>query len=192
MLRFGKISVTAGFWITPVVTVLIGAADVLPAMLFAAVLHEAGHLAALRLFGVHVEEISFTAFGAEIRADLKYLPYWKDMICTVAGPLVNLLAAFLLSRVAGSYLHAGANLLQGAFNLLPLTGLDGARFLQLWLSFLFGPVKAVYISRAVEIACICILTGLALYAVVRHRTGGFLLLSLFGIFVSIWREMCGK
>lgn len=192
MFRFGKITVSLGFFVTPVFMLLIGAAQVLPAILFAAALHEAGHIAALLLFQVPVEEIRFTLFGAEIRADLQYLPYWKDMICTLAGPAVNLLAAFLFARLAGEYILGGANLVQGLFNLLPLTGLDGARFLQSLFSVIFGPVRSVWILRTVEIIFAVCLTAVILYVIIRHQTGGFLLLSLLGVFVGIWREMCGK
>ena len=109
MLRFGKISVAPHFWIMPIAMLMLGSADVLPAIIATAILHELGHLVALRLFGVDVEGITFTAFGVEICADLTYLPYWKDMICTAAGPLINLVAAIFLARAAGAYLYAGSN-----------------------------------------------------------------------------------
>ncbi len=192
MLRFGKISVAPHFWIMPIAMLLLGSADVLPAIIATAILHEAGHLAALNLFGVDVEGITFTAFGVEIRADLTYLPYWKDMICTAAGPLINILAAIFLARVAGAYLYAGSSLVQGVFNLLPLSGLDGARLLRSGVSWLFGPVVAQYVVRAVEIVFMLVFAVSILYAVIIHRAGGFLFLALLGVFVSIWREMCGK
>lgn len=192
MLRFGKIIVTPGFWLLPVMTVVIGAAEVLPSAAMAALLHEAAHLLALRLFGVRVELIRFTVFGAEIRADTKYIPYWKDILCTLAGPVGNILAAFLFARAAGDYLSAGTNLLQGCFNLLPLTGLDGARALRLVLCCLLDPVRADRISRVVELAGAALLTLGVLYLVARYCTGGFLLMALSGVFVSIWRELGSK
>lgn len=192
MLRLGKVTVTPGFWLTLGGTLLVGAGEVLPLIVLAALLHEMGHLAALHLVGVDVEGIYFTSFGAEIRADTKYLPYGRDIFCTLAGPAVNLVAAVILARSAGDYLLAGANLLQGMFNLLPLTGLDGARALHLLLSWLMGPVKADRVSRVVELCCAAVITMLALYLVVRHHTGGFLFLAMGGVFVGIWREIRGK
>lgn len=192
MLRLGKITVTPGFWLMLVGTLLVGAGEVLPLIILAALLHELGHLTALRLVGTDVEGIYFTSFGAEIRADTRYLPYGRDIFCTLAGPAVNILAAVVLARTAGDYLLAGANLLQGAFNLLPLTGLDGARALHLLLSWGMGPVRADGISRVVELCSAAVITLLALYLVVRHHTGGFLFLAMIGVFVGIWRENRGK
>lgn len=52
---------------------------VLPLVLLSALCHELGHLAALRLAGTEVELLRLTAFGAEIRADTRYLPYPKEI-----------------------------------------------------------------------------------------------------------------
>ena len=192
MFQLGKVTVTRGFWLLVAGTLLSGALEVTPLVVLAAMLHEAGHLAALRLVGAHIEGITLTVFGAEIRADTRYLPYWKDIFCTLAGPGVNIAAAFILARGSEDYLLAGANLLQGGFNLLPLTGLDGARTLHLLLSWGMGPVRADRVSKIVEILCAVAITASALYLVVRHQTGGFLLFAVAGVFVSIWREMLGK
>ena len=192
MLRFGKVTITPGFWFLLAGTILSGAGEVLPLVTLALLLHELGHLAALSLAGTSVEAICFTAFGAEIQADTRYLPYWKDVLCTLSGPAVNILAALLLSRSAGDYLLAGANLLQGAFNLLPLTGLDGARALRLVLSWVLGPVRADWISRFIELVCAALFCVLSLWLISRYRTGGFLIFAVVGVFLSIWREMLAK
>lgn len=192
MLRFNKMVVTPGFFGMLIGALLLGAVEVLPLISLAALLHEMGHLLALRVFGVDVEGIYFTAFGMEIRADTRFLPYGKDILCTLAGPLVNLLAAVVLARLAGDYLLAGANLLEGVFNLLPLTGLDGARALHLLLSWCFDPVRADHICRIVEVVCTVLLAVGSLYLMVCWHTGGFLLVAVVGIFVNIWRERQSK
>ena len=192
MLCWGKITITPGFWLLAAGTLLAGALEVAPLMVLAALLHELGHLAALYLVRAPVEGIYFTAFGAEIRADTRYLSYGRDILCTLAGPVVNIAAALILARCAGDYLLAGANLLQGMFNLLPLTGLDGARALQLLLSWKFGPVVGDHVSYLVELCCTAAVTLLSLYLVACYHTGGFLLFAVAGVFVSIWREIRGK
>ena len=192
MFRFGKVTVAPGFWFALVGTLIVGAWDVLPTMLLAAALHEGGHLLLLALFGVDVEEMTFTAFGVEIRANTRYLSYGKDIICTLAGPAVNILAALFFARGLGAYLPAGANLLQGCFNLLPLTGLDGARALHLALCRMLDPVRADRVSWIVELSCAVAIAMVVVYLVVRHCTGGFLLVAVSGVFVSIWREFSGK
>ena len=127
MWKWGKVEVSWGFPALFLAALWIGAGEVLPLVVLAAICHELGHLAALRLVGVRVERLRLTAFGAELRADTRFLPYGKEILCTLAGPAVNLLLALLLARVSGDYLLAGANLIQGCFNLLPIYPLDGGR-----------------------------------------------------------------
>ena len=178
-----------GFFLLLGISLFLGAGEVLPTIAPAALLHEMGHLLFLSVFRVSVEGIYFTVFGVEIQADTRYLPYWKDIICTLAGPFVNIFAAFVLSRMVGDYLLAGANLLQGGFNLLPITGLDGARALHLFLSWMIEPERADRICCAVEILFAFLFVMVSLYLVICHHTGGFLLVAMLGIFVSIWRRI---
>lgn len=162
----------------------IGVGEVLPLVVLAAVCHELGHFALLRLMGVRVEKLRLTAFGAELWADTRYLPYGQEILCTLAGPAVNLLLALILSRVSGDYLLAGANLIQGVFNMLPLPGLDGGRALHLLVSWLAEPDTADRVCRRVGVVSALILAVLALMLVLRHGTGLFLLLPAVGGLVS--------
>lgn len=192
MLTLGRVTVHPGFWGMLVLAKLIGAGEVLPLAALAALCHEMGHLAALRLAGATVEGISFTGVGVEIRADTRYLPYGKDILCTIAGPAVNLALALILSRVSGDYLFAGANLLQGLFNLLPVPGLDGARALYLLLSWILDPMRA---DTLCHIVAVCIAAGLcmtALYLVLFCHSGIFLLIAALGVLKNALREECGK
>ena len=173
-------------------TLLCGVWDILPPVILAAMLHEMGHLLTLRLFGITVEGIHFTAFGVKIQADTRFLSYGKDLICTLSGPMMNITASFLLSRMVKCYLFAGANLLQGCFNLLPMTGLDGARALHLLVSWWVDPMCADRVCRVVELIFALAGVLLSFYLVVCHRAGGFLLFAMVGIIVSIWRDMRAK
>ena len=139
MCRLGKLEVGWGFLVLAVMALIVGAGPVLPMTVLAALCHEGGHLAGLRLAGARVEAVRLTAFGAEIRADTRYLPYGREILCTLAGPAVNLVLALLFARALGWYLPAGVNLFLGCFNLLPLPSLDGGRALYLGVSWLAGP-----------------------------------------------------
>ena len=192
ILRLGKVSTAPGFFLFLGGALFCGAGEILPLVFLAVLLHEMGHLLALRLFGVAVEGICFTAFGVEIQADTRFLPYVRELICTMAGPMMNIAAAFLLSRTAGDYLLAGANLLQGCYNLIPMTGLDGAHALHLLVSWWIDPMCADRVCRAVELVCAIACLLLSLFLVIYHRAGGFLLFAMVGIFVGIWRDMRAK
>lgn len=163
-----------------VLAVLAGAGPVLPVVLASALGHELGHLAALRAAGARVTRVRLTAFGAEIFADTRYLSYPREILCTLAGPAVNLALAVVLARAAGNFEAAGANLLLGCFNLLPVPALDGGRALHLLVSWLWDPAAADAVCRKVGLGCAGILTGLALVVTVRYRAGLFLLLGAAG------------
>ena len=113
MWTWGRFSVTWGFGAMLLVAGLAGAGSVMPLVALSAVCHELGHLAGLRLAGAAVESFRLTAFGAEIRADTRYLPYGREILCTLAGPAVNLLLALVLARTAGDYILAGAHSVPG-------------------------------------------------------------------------------
>ena len=183
MWSWGKLSVTWGALGLLALALLAGAGEVLPVVFLSALCHELGHLTALALVGAPLEEIRLTAFGAEIRADTRYLPYGREIFCTLAGPAVNLALAVVLARAVGNYLLAGANLFLGVFNLLPLLSLDGGRALHLAISWGADPLLADRVCRWVGLLCGGALTAGALVLVARHGTGLFLLLGALGAFV---------
>ena len=139
MWKSGKLEIGWGAGVMLALALLAGAGGVLPLVGLAALCHELGHLLALRLAGAEVERLRLTAFGAEILADTRFLPYPREILCTLAGPAVNLALALILSRMAGDYILAGANLLLGGFNLLPIPPLDGSKVL-----FSLLPERAYY------------------------------------------------
>lgn len=95
----------------------------------ACVLHEAGHWAAITLFGGSVCSLRLTAVGAEMGLDPRRpLSYGRELAAALAGPAANLLAAWL-SLPNGWYLFAGMNFCFGLLNLLPICPLDGGRAL---------------------------------------------------------------
>lgn len=183
MWKWGKAELTWGFLALLALALTAGAGEVLPLAAISAVCHELGHLAALRLAGARVEAFRLTAFGAEIRADTRYLSYGRELACTLAGPAVNLALALVLARVSGDYLLAGANLILGIFNLLPLPSLDGGHALYLAVSWAADPMLADRVCRWVGLACAGGLTAAALALVLRCRTGLFLFLAALGAFL---------
>lgn len=183
MLRWGKLEIGWGFAVLMAVALLAGAGDVLPVVICSSVFHELGHLAALRLAGGKVVQARLTAFGAEIRADTRYLSYPREIICTLAGPAVNLALAVALARLAGDEVAAGANLLLGCFNLLPVPALDGGRALHLLVSWVWDPLAADGVCRRVGLGCALALTGTALVLTVRFHAGLFLLLGAAGTLI---------
>ena len=115
----------------------------LAVILFAAAIHELGHLMVLWVVGGSAQRFSLSADGMAIRSDSLRLSYGRELAAVLAGPMVNLLAGWILSAapwpVPWRTAAAGACWVLGVFNLLPAASLDGGRFLQLILAWKWGP-----------------------------------------------------
>lgn len=144
-----RLRISGGFWLLMAWFALTNGWRPLALILAAALTHELAHCLALRLFGVRAGELRITVLGAEITADCRSLPYSRELVAILAGPAANLLCGLILA-VAGRwfprgdwwYAFAGAHLILGGLNLLPLRALDGGRALFLLLQWRMGPGTA--------------------------------------------------
>lgn len=128
----------------------------LGAILSAAVCHELGHWLVLRRVGGRIQRLHITVFGAEMQVDDRRISYGGELLAAAAGPVSNLLLAAALGLLGRwwepLYLFAGAQLVLGAFNLLPALPLDGGRILWLALAWLTEPYTAQRVLSAVSLA----------------------------------------
>ncbi len=161
----------------------------LAALLLAALCHELGHYITLRRFGGWVESIRISPFGAEMRlGNRNRLSYGGEMLAVAAGPIVNIALAFLLAVVGKwielAYMFAGAQLILGLFNLLPVLPLDGGTLVWLLAAWLADPFVADRICKKINLIMIVLLLvcgGLLMH----HENGSpFLLLGAVGVFWS--------
>ena len=105
--------------------------------LLCALLHECGHLAAWGVLVRRPPRVCVSPTGLCLSMRGVILPPGQELVLAAAGPCTNLMlsavAIVWMEYVAGysffGYRFAAANLLLGAFNLLPLPGLDGGYLL---------------------------------------------------------------
>lgn len=105
----------------------------------AALLHELGHYAALRLTGGRLERIVLDAGGVTmVERSYPALSPARQAAAVLAGPVTSLCFALLFSLWGGGTALAlgGMCLTQALFNLCPVRGLDGGRLLVLALDSL--------------------------------------------------------
>ena len=135
----------------------------LGAILSAAVCHELGHWLVLRRVGGRIQRLHITVFGAEMQVDDRRISYGGELLTAAAGPVINLLLAAAMGLLGRwwepLYLFAGAQLVLGAFNLLPALPLDGGRILWLALAWLTEPYTAQRVLSAVSLAVSLALGG---------------------------------
>ena len=136
--------------------------------LLAVILHESGHLLCLSFFRVPLEGFSLSPFGAEIRTGDPYLPYRKEILISLAGPVAGLLSCIpliFLLRLNFSSLPLYfffCNFFLSSFNLLPAEGLDGGRALYSFLSLFCEAEQAEKISFIFHVLTVgfCLAAGI--------------------------------
>lgn len=123
-MRFGRIAADPGFALLAVSVWLIAGRDFALALLLAVTVHELGHLLFLYCLGGRLNLLQLGLTGCTIYHS--GLGYGGEALCASAGPLFSITAAYAAAGLEHE-LFAGVSLVLGAFNLLPLSFLDGGR-----------------------------------------------------------------
>ena len=180
------VRVNASFWLLVLLAAIVSPLTVVAAILTAATLHELGHLAVMRYYGVSVKRFRLTALGAELDAPaLARLPYGRELIITLAGVTVNLFCAILLALLGlrtwreWCFVFAGAHLVLAAFNLLPVVA----------LSFFLGPATGERITAAVSLACSLALCALGLKLSLELHSGWLFAFAALGLLWGTLRQL---
>ena len=171
--------------------VMLSSPLLLSALLLAAILHELGHYWVLRRLRAQVTAIRITALGAEMQVAGR-LSYGGELLAAAAGPAVNLALALLLGyggRLwSPLYLFAGAQLVLGVFNLLPVQPLDGGSLLWNLAAWLTEPYTADRVVGVVGFGVAALLT-LAAGAALLLGGSPFLLLAAAGLLWHALRQL---
>ena len=161
-LQTEKLEVSSGFLFLLAWLNFTDGQGLLEPTIIAASAHELGHWAVAKLLNGNPVCIRLSVVGAEMILQAQ-LSYFNDILCSLAGPGMNLMLAFLSGRINhfDASVFAAVNLLLGVFNLLPVCQLDGGRVLTDILFWLLGPDRGVWVKEMVDLAIIgvCLLLG---------------------------------
>ena len=138
-----RVEVTAGFCILWALMILMLPLKFLVAAALAALFHEICHALAVKLMGGRILGMTLDAGGLSM--EVSDLNGWQELICALAGPG----GSFLLAMAPIPTVRICA-VVQGLFNLIPLTPLDGGRALGCTLD-LVVPGYREQIRRGVEV-----------------------------------------
>lgn len=117
----------------------------------AALLHEAGHLAAMRFTGSRAGCITLLPLGVSIEREPGVSSYRDDFLVCAGGIAVNLCMLLLSAALPFPASFRRANLAHALFSILPLPPLDGEGMLRALLSSFLSPVKTARILFAVSL-----------------------------------------
>lgn len=152
----------------------------LAALLPAVLIHEAGHLLALRLAGLRFRALRPEMTGLRI-------DYAGDggaageLLAAAAGPAAGFIYAWASSRLAGRFgwdtlsLSAELSLLLSLFNLLPAQPLDGGCVVTVLFSLWPGGKKGERAARLISLVTAISLCAAGLWFMLRQRGAAMLL-----------------
>lgn len=161
-------------------------------MLSLSLLHEAGHVIALMLFGGRVRCLRLSAFGMVMVPECRQLSMYQESLFVLAGPGVNLLIAVLLLPFSSAFLKqlSALSLLQGLFNLLPVSALDGGKALWYFLQMHFRESTVIKTVRIVSVVTLCLLAGFGVFLLYEnHQNFSVLLIVVYLSVLLINRPM---
>lgn len=173
-----KLHIHDSFWLLPAVLLFIRAGDTLPAFVTAAVVHECGHWATIRLNGGVIRQFNLSIAGGQMHYRLRRLSPYAELSIALGGPLAGLLFT-LIARMCGQELFAGASLILSIFNLLPICPLDGGRALE----SIFPPDH--FIIRICTWLSIVFVLSLGIYAGLKHGGWGLCLIGMM-LLIQQW------
>ncbi|GAB6088055.1 site-2 protease family protein [Alkaliphilus crotonatoxidans] len=160
-------------------------------------IHEMSHCRVAQYYQIPIQEIELFPFGGVVKTEenLGAEPL-KEILIALAGPLSNFIMLaigyFLMAilPLEGDLINIFllANLIMGAFNLLPILPLDGGRVLRGVISYHWGIKRATNITIIIGKTCTILLLFKGLILTLEAIENLYLLLLPIFLYVSLHQE----
>ena len=158
----------------------------------AAVIHEAGHIIAIRATR-RKSSVLPQAKISGFRINIPTLSYKDELICAIAGPLINLIAAaicVLFFKSESAVLFGALNAMTAVSNLLLVKGYDGYRAAQCTVLLLASDAaRGEAILEWISFLLSCILCFFSLYLLLRLGEGYWIFFLFFSVLLT---EIIGR
>lgn len=126
-----KIRFTFGFFAVWAILIMCGSGKAAEITLISCLLHEAGHIIAMRLMKIKVRRLIFYSGGIMLTSSppIECTGSLEEIIILSAGCIVNICVAAAAFSL-GNRLWGLINLALALFNMLPFSALDGGRIIR--------------------------------------------------------------
>lgn len=155
----------------------------------AALCHELGHLAVMRLLSCEAEEVELTLFGAQISTPLWNVGTPALIAVYAAGSVANLITAVALTLVFGrgaaSELFAACSFSLAVINMLPVRSLDGGCIAEALL-LKISPLHADTALSVISAVTLVILWLVSVYLILLFNANISLLLFCIYLFATLF------
>ncbi len=176
------VNISFFFFVTVCVALVLDTTDTAVLALCAAGVHEGGHLLCMLLYGERPSSIFVAPFGFSItRCGVS--SYRREMIIAFAGPLANIIAAFvmfiivLICHQTRLIKPIAVNLSLAVFNLLPIEPLDCGRAVRYWLMCRMNTVRAEKTVFIIGAVCLVPVAATGFLVLIKSRYNITLLLA---------------
>ena len=162
-------------------------------VILCAVIHEAGHIAAIKLTNAGISEISLLPFGAEIKMK-NNVGYIEEFVIALSGPFINIVSGALFYIIYRIYpcpqmlFCIISSLFLALVNLIPVKGFDGGRCVRCTALYFLQYEKALKLINASELLSLILLT---IFSLATIKLSGFnisLCAICIYLFVSVYSK----
>lgn len=144
-----KITISFTFFALIILLICFNKTEHLYISIISALLHEFGHLFALKFFGAKILEFKISLFGGKIETEnFTRTNYFQDIFIYFSGPFINLFIS-IFCYFLNFYLNSAkllditiVNAILGVFNLLPFYNFDGGKIVGTLLKIKFKEKQA--------------------------------------------------
>ncbi len=192
--KFGdtRIIISFTFFALIIILISLNKTEFLYSTIIFAILHEIGHLLALKHFKISIEEFKVSLFGGNIKIlNNNKIQYYQNAIISFCGPLVNLFF-FILFYLLNKFLKNKftneifvVNLVLATFNLLPFYNFDGGKILGSILMNFLQEKTVNYIITITSFIILIPFTYLAVYIFMLDSKNFYLLVSAVLMLLTI-------
>lgn len=162
-----KVSVSVYFACVLTFLCILAPQSYAPTGLVCCVLHEAGHLAAIKIFGGRVKSINLGIYGMRIEcARNVQISFLKEAAVSFAGPAVNI-ALFAAGLFTGKKVLCFSNAALIFLNLLPAYSTDGYEVIKNILLHFFDGEKIKTALKLISAAGLAVMYFLSVFLLLR-------------------------